>query len=749
MHPTGRDTIEQLREGLIRNLNLDFFDEEEIASILEDVESLDQRLRQRIFALCLGLSHASSSLVPGALKKIRKVVGLLPFRDLERWITHAFDLLDSHGIDAFLRFLSKTGPGDLRDFQSPETVRLAEIAPVLEAYLRGISGLDLKVAADTEAFTDTATVFLPPSIDRFPERGQNFLFYKLMAAQQWAQIAGNTLTPGESLIASFVGQGGGHPDIYTFFNSFHERDLAIDIYTILEAFRAEGILTEELPGLVRMAKGVREELFRDRQPLGAFSEKTALAEGLLQYYLCGTVKGDAGSVLADAVGEMEQLKGEDSPAATLGALRKIMEKASAMAGTYTGGVLANFPGRVRPEKVSRALRAGRLAERKRIEAVLMKLLELPGDESMLRGMNAGLSENEQPDPEQEYLLIRGMLIEIDKPLKELLEEKGGVPGGVLVKGSDVGGAKPVSLNGLFTEEEAVAGAAGGIKYDEWDFRRGGYRRNWCSLFEHDVHPGHEPFVELTLQRYGGYVTVLRKKFELLRREPKVLRRQYDGEDVDLDAMVEAFADLRAGLPPSGGLFTRLDRQERSIAVLFLLDMSGSTKGWVNQAEKESLVLMCEALEALGDRYAIYGFSGMTRMRCDFYRIKDFSEAYGEAVKRRIAGVSPKDYTRMGPPIRHSVSLLESAEARTRLLITLSDGKPEDWDTYKGEYGIEDTRRALIEARERGIHPFCITIDREAGSYLPHMYGETNYIFIDDVRKLPNRITEIYTRITTA
>jgi len=176
-------------------------------------------------------------------------------------------------------------------------------------------------------------------------------------------------------------------------------------------------------------------------------------------------------------------------------------------------------------------------------------------------------------------------------------------------------------------------------------------------------------------------------------------------------------------------------------------MSGSTKGWINLAEREAIVMMCEALESLKDRYAIFGFSGMTRNRCDFYIIKRFEETYGDIVKSRIAGISPKDYTRMGPAIRHSTKILKGVDARTKLLITLSDGKPEDYDAYKGDYGIEDTRKSLIEAKEQGIHAFCITIDKEASSYLPHMYGEVNYIFIDDVRKLPNRITEIYRRLT--
>ena len=212
-------------------------------------------------------------------------------------------------------------------------------------------------------------------------------------------------------------------------------------------------------------------------------------------------------------------------------------------------------------------------------------------------------------------------------------------------------------------------------------------------------------------------------------------------------MVEAFSDISAGRSPSENLFTKYDRQERSIAALFLLDMSGSTKGWIMDAEKEALVLMAEALETLGDRYAIYGFSGMTRNKCDFFHCKAFDEPYGDAVKKRISGISPKDYTRMGPPLRHAATLLASVKVRTKLLITLSDGRPEDYDAYKGTYGIEDTRKALIEAKERGIHSFCITIDREAGSYIKHMYGAVNYVVIDEVRQLPHRITEIYRRIT--
>ena len=181
--------------------------------------------------------------------------------------------------------------------------------------------------------------------------------------------------------------------------------------------------------------------------------------------------------------------------------------------------------------------------------------------------------------------------------------------------------------------------------------------------------------------------------------------------------------------------------------MFMVDVSGSTKGWINDAERESLVLLCEALEILGDRYAIYGFSGMTRKRCELYRIKRFDDDYGADVRARISGIKPQDYTRMGVIIRHLTRLLNTVEARTRLLITLSDGKPDDYDGYRGEYGIEDTRQALLEAKHTGVHPFCITIDHRGHDYLPHMYGAVNYTVIEDVRQLPVRVPDIYRRLT--
>lgn len=262
-----------------------------------------------------------------------------------------------------------------------------------------------------------------------------------------------------------------------------------------------------------------------------------------------------------------------------------------------------------------------------------------------------------------------------------------------------------------------------------------------------VKPKYDGFVTDTLTKYKGLLKSLRHTFEILRGEDKLLKRQVYGDDVDIDALVEAYADVKSGMEMTDRLFTKTHKEERNIAVIFMVDMSGSTKGWINDAEREALILLAEVLEILGDRYAIYGFSGVTRKRCELYRIKAIDEEYNDEIKARISNIESKDYTRMGVFIRHVTRLFKDIEASTKLMITLSDGKPDDYDTYRGEYGVEDTRQALYEAHREGIHSFCITIDEKARDYLPHMYGAANYAVIDEVEKLPLKVSDIYRRIT--
>jgi len=277
-------------------------------------------------------------------------------------------------------------------------------------------------------------------------------------------------------------------------------------------------------------------------------------------------------------------------------------------------------------------------------------------------------------------------------------------------------------------------------------------RQVCAVQQRALIYGAGDLGELTmrnLRRLGSYRPVGFLDDDRHKHRAIIHGRSVLGGLKDLDAVVAACVDLRTGAELSERLMVKRRKAERDMAVMFMVDMSGSTKGWVNDAEREALVLLAEALEILGDRYAIYGFSGVTRQRCEIYRIKRFDEPYSDAVRGRIAGIKAQDYTRMGAAIRHLSTLLDRVDARTKLLVTLSDGKPDDYsDHYRGEYGIEDTRQALAEAHRRGIHPFCVTIDKEARDYLPHLYGAVNWTLVEDVTRLPLKVAEIYRRLTT-
>jgi nitric oxide reductase NorD protein len=735
MYRSYRRHERSLKAELARNLGFFFFESSEITSVIEGIDTLGRAPRQKALALCVYLSNISGRIVPKIVQYLLEASAFLPPDALEKWVTRAFDLMDAQGLEPAVRFLSQTDEASLSAFIMPGVLYLADIAPALETYIRGISGTDFRITpAEAECYTDTSEIRLPSAVQAFREHKMNYILYKLMCAHLWGQTVCGTFFESDRLVAGRRASG-----IEELFNGFVEKTLALDIYRVLEAVRVEKFIRAELPGLARQAGPVKASIFEKMPTVEGRVQKTAFVENILRQYLSGSITDKpliryAGLVRPD-----------------LSILSELYQEAASMGGPYISLPPGPLPCGIKPEMVTRYLVRRKEELKKRLKGLITSIedvYDLGAEIERRKAVKPPAAR--QTEDVKSFLLLKGAVLELDEELDEMVNESGGIPGAILMDGKGAGGESRIDLRSLVEDADNITleESGGGIKFDEWDYRRSGYRKGWCTLFVRDIHPSVEPFVQSTLNRYGGYVGILRKKFELIRNQTRILKRQKEGEDIDIDAFVEAIADLRAGLSPGENLFTKLVREERDIATLFLLDMSGSTKGWINTAEKESLVLMCEAMESLRDRYAIYGFSGMTRSRCDFYRIKSFEDTYSEDVKKRIAGITPKDYTRMGPAIRHSTGILRSVDARTKLLITLSDGKPEDHDAYKGPYGIEDTRKALVEAKQQAIHSFCITIDRKASEYLPHMYGEVNYTFIDNVYKLPAKITEIYTRLTT-
>jgi hypothetical protein len=301
-------------------------------------------------------------------------------------------------------------------------------------------------------------------------------------------------------------------------------------------------------------------------------------------------------------------------------------------------------------------------------------------------------------------------------------------------------------------------------YDEWDRELTDHRVGWCRVVEKRVRRGDRSFVESTRELHKGVISSIRHQFQLMKPE-NLLRvtSELDGEDYDLNAVIDYVIDRRADGQQSERIYTKRLRRQRDVAVSFLLDQSSSTARTIGrhplqpythpgrriiEIEKEGLVLMGEALEAVGDVYSINGFTSEGRRNVKFYVIKDFDERYSEEVERRIGGITYQNNTRLGAAIRHAATRLARQEARTHLLIVLSDGRPYDHDYGDARYAREDTREALKQAKRQGITPFCITIDRESESELRDLYGDIGYTIIDDVLSLPERMPGIYRRLTT-
>jgi nitric oxide reductase NorD protein len=636
-------------------------------------------------------------------------------RSVDAWVLHALDEVDRVGLKAALDTLRDHGRFVSAGREHAVGAVYDDIAGVLRNYVHGLPGRALKLerralkleqgTSDLSAYTDSETLFLPAVIAELDAAQDNFILAKVMVTMLWAQTRFGTF----------------RCDIAAACSAYPDPARALGCFQILETLRLEAVIADELPGIGREMRRLRKLVNAEVLP----DKWQAWREQL----------GNLGTTTDDTLMCLEQAHAAQLPPAP-----------PYQCALYPDIVAAAMAERIAREKMLLRVKLAEMLDdeqppaaaaycKPRIElnSTATPPNELPHNELVLDGNPVLL-------PDTVSQLLTSIQLDFGDIPPEYLEAAG--PGEYDPELYQPKGKDPDDVwSGIYHEEGATF-------YPEWDFRRQHYRKNWCVMREIEVEPVYDDYRLQVIRRYPGLSRQLHRTFEALRDQNRLEKRQLEGDELDIDALVEAFSDAHAGGDISERLYTQRHRADRDIAVLFLVDMSGSTQGWINDMERETLLLLSEALETLGDRYAIYGFSGMARKKCELYRIKQFAEDYGKEVQARISGIRAKDYTRMGFAIRHATSLLGEVEARTRLLITLSDGKPDDYtDNYRGRYGIEDTRRALLEATRAGIRPFCITVDREARDYLPHLYGAAHYTVVDDVARLPYKVADIYRRLT--
>lgn len=291
----------------------------------------------------------------------------------------------------------------------------------------------------------------------------------------------------------------------------------------------------------------------------------------------------------------------------------------------------------------------------------------------------------------------------------------------------------------------------GVLLPEWDYKRQQLQADYCRI--QPMVAADAEAIELP-QRLRRTARRLRAQFQQLAPARAWHHEQQEGSEIDLDAYLRFSGERAAGQAVAGDrLYRDMRRGARDLACLLLADLSLSTDAWVNDHARvidvirDSLFLFAESLAATGDRFAMYGFSSRRRDPVRFHQLKTFTENYNARVRGRIDAIKPGYYTRMGAAVRHATQLLSGETAERRLLLLLTDGKPNDLDKYEGRYGIEDTRHALRQAREQGLQPFCVTVDKHAGEYLPHLFGSGGYVVIHRPSQLPRELPLLYARLT--
>lgn len=280
-----------------------------------------------------------------------------------------------------------------------------------------------------------------------------------------------------------------------------------------------------------------------------------------------------------------------------------------------------------------------------------------------------------------------------------------------------------------------------LTYPEWDYRRKSYYNDHCRVVSQlAAEEGQLWQPDLPARRR---LRRIRRQFEALRPRREILRRQLDGTEPDMDALVRARCDWMATGNSADQVYLMARQQARDLAVAILVDVSLSTDSWVDnrrvlEVEQEALTALASGLATCKDAFAIYTFTSRKRHFVRVATLKDFTDPFSGQVLRRIAALRPGYYTRMGAALRHARQQLAMRPERYRLLLLLTDGKPNDLDHYEGRYGIEDTRQAIVEARRAGLAVFGITIDRKARAYFPYLFGRGGYAIVGQI----NRLTQI-------
>ncbi len=704
---------------------------------------------------------------PGALRKVS-------IAQFEEWVEQGIRQSETGSAKARRSYFALETRGSNEHLQESRLgLPLEKVQSILRMYVEALTGKDVEIVPlsampQESRIGDGKTIHLPATVAEFDSDEMDFRLFKVLAAHGAGQIEFGTFerdtrglkaayrdlsdlysASAEALdafsLAGYIedvqkGEAalpdGEKPavkrtlpkgsDYRAVLAVFPEPRLARKIFGTMENSRIDDRLRRTYRGLRKDLDLMKDYLRRSRPYIFDLPLHQVPSELLFQITLCGGATDDARQFYGQIVSEIETV---------IEAYLTTDNATVADSLMATSRVYALFQN-IMPEQTSEA----------ESDTTDQKSEFAYDDKNAAEAVTEDQIKREQPKNSQD-------ISDLFNAWNSLDDE--GEPDDL--QGSEAWSQNEVPEQVLEADDVAFA-------YDEWDRELNDYRVGWSRVIEKKVKQGDRNFVELARSRYRGAISSIRHQFQLMKPENLTrINRELDGEDYDLNALVDFVIDRRADGRQSENIYTKRLRKQRDVAVSLLLDQSSSTARTITrnplqpythpgrriiEIEKEGLVLMSEALEAVGDVYSINGFTSEGRRNVKFYVVKDFDEKYSEEIERRIGGITFQNNTRLGAAIRHAAAKLLKQESRTKLLIILTDGRPYDHDYGDARYAREDVREALLEAKAHGITPFCVTVDRESEGELRDLYGDVGYTIIDDVLSLPERMPNIYRRLTS-
>jgi nitric oxide reductase NorD protein len=292
-------------------------------------------------------------------------------------------------------------------------------------------------------------------------------------------------------------------------------------------------------------------------------------------------------------------------------------------------------------------------------------------------------------------------------------------------------------------------------YSEWDHMIQLERPAWATVQERRPKAGDASVIDGILAEHRRLIG--RMKYILDAMQPQGvqrLRKLEDGDDIDLNAALTSVIEMRMGRQPDPRIMMRSVRKVRDISVLVLLDLSHSTNDKVEGQEhtvldltRSACALLADAIAKVGDPFAIHGFCSDGRHDVNYWRFKDLDQPYDDQAKAHLAGMEGQLSTRMGAAIRHATAALRQQRSSKKLLLVITDGEPADVDVRDPQYLRHDTKKAVEEAGRSGVTTYCMSLDPRADQYVSRIFGARNYLVVDKVERLPEKLPVLYAGLT--